>query len=198
MASGWRCSTPRIAFQEMPPACDSVASRSPLLCPRCCFTLQTSCGISCVMGTLYFICSLIGPGHKKRSKSPRIPEMKRKMKGKKMAPLKIKLGMIGGKRKKSSSVRPLFAGGGVFMCVDPVIVAWTAVLAGHFLTGSIFCSLRQEKTSQFGAKRTNFCDLFVLCSSFASCCLLCCLVVFLLVMERSKVWPPGDPLEPPL
>uniref|UniRef100_A0ABM5EJC5 Chromodomain-helicase-DNA-binding protein 3 isoform X5 n=1 Tax=Pogona vitticeps TaxID=103695 RepID=A0ABM5EJC5_9SAUR len=44
-----------------------------------------------------------GPGHKKRSKSPRIPEMKRKMKGKKMAPLKIKLGMIGGKRKKSSS-----------------------------------------------------------------------------------------------
>ncbi|XP_062993455.1 chromodomain-helicase-DNA-binding protein 3 isoform X2 [Elgaria multicarinata webbii] len=44
-----------------------------------------------------------GPGHKKRSKSPRVPEMKRKMKGKKMAPLKIKLGMIGGKRKKSSS-----------------------------------------------------------------------------------------------
>ncbi|XP_025021491.1 chromodomain-helicase-DNA-binding protein 3 isoform X4 [Python bivittatus] len=44
-----------------------------------------------------------GPGHKKRSKSPRIPEMKRKTKGKKMAPLKIKLGMIGGKRKKSSS-----------------------------------------------------------------------------------------------
>ncbi|XP_053122030.1 chromodomain-helicase-DNA-binding protein 3 isoform X4 [Hemicordylus capensis] len=44
-----------------------------------------------------------GPGHKKRSKSPRIPEMKRKMKGKKMAPLKIKLGMIGGKRKKSTS-----------------------------------------------------------------------------------------------
>ncbi|XP_054848530.1 chromodomain-helicase-DNA-binding protein 3 isoform X4 [Eublepharis macularius] len=44
-----------------------------------------------------------GPGHKKRSKSPRIPEMKRKGKGKRMAPLKIKLGMIGGKRKKSSS-----------------------------------------------------------------------------------------------
>ncbi|XP_063157724.1 chromodomain-helicase-DNA-binding protein 3 isoform X2 [Candoia aspera] len=44
-----------------------------------------------------------GPGHKKRSKSPRIPEMKRKTKGKRMAPLKIKLGMIGGKRKKSSS-----------------------------------------------------------------------------------------------
>uniref|UniRef100_A0A8D0HC32 Chromodomain helicase DNA binding protein 3 n=1 Tax=Sphenodon punctatus TaxID=8508 RepID=A0A8D0HC32_SPHPU len=44
-----------------------------------------------------------GPGHKRRSKSPRIPEVKRKMKGKKMAPLKIKLGMIGGKRKKSSS-----------------------------------------------------------------------------------------------
>ncbi|KAH0626116.1 hypothetical protein JD844_000891 [Phrynosoma platyrhinos] len=44
-----------------------------------------------------------GPGHKKRSKSPRIPEIKRKMKGKKMAPLKIKLGMIGAKRKKSSS-----------------------------------------------------------------------------------------------
>uniref|UniRef100_A0A8B9E783 DNA helicase n=4 Tax=Neognathae TaxID=8825 RepID=A0A8B9E783_ANSCY len=47
-----------------------------------------------------------GPGHKKRSKSPRVPELKRKLKGKKMAPLKIKLGVIGGKRKKSSSVRP--------------------------------------------------------------------------------------------
>ncbi|KAK9398320.1 chromodomain-helicase-DNA-binding protein 3 [Crotalus adamanteus] len=44
-----------------------------------------------------------GPGHKKRSKSPRVPEVKRRIKGKKMAPLKIKLGMIGGKRKKSSS-----------------------------------------------------------------------------------------------
>uniref|UniRef100_A0A8B9VPB4 Chromodomain helicase DNA binding protein 3 n=1 Tax=Anas zonorhyncha TaxID=75864 RepID=A0A8B9VPB4_9AVES len=47
-----------------------------------------------------------GPGHKKRSKSPRVPELKRKLKGKKMAPLKIKLGVLGGKRKKSSSVRP--------------------------------------------------------------------------------------------
>uniref|UniRef100_A0A8C0H592 Chromodomain helicase DNA binding protein 3 n=1 Tax=Chelonoidis abingdonii TaxID=106734 RepID=A0A8C0H592_CHEAB len=46
-----------------------------------------------------------GPGHKRRSKSPRVPEMRRKMKGKRMAPLKIKLGMIGGKRKKSTSVR---------------------------------------------------------------------------------------------
>ncbi|KAM8794249.1 chromodomain-helicase-DNA-binding protein 3 [Eudromia elegans] len=44
-----------------------------------------------------------GPGHKKRSKSPRVPELKRKLKGKKMAPLKIKLGVLGGKRKKSSS-----------------------------------------------------------------------------------------------
>ncbi|XP_030402152.1 chromodomain-helicase-DNA-binding protein 3 isoform X2 [Gopherus evgoodei] len=44
-----------------------------------------------------------GPGHKRRSKSPRVPEMRRKMKGKRMAPLKIKLGMIGGKRKKSTS-----------------------------------------------------------------------------------------------
>uniref|UniRef100_A0A452I0D4 Uncharacterized protein n=1 Tax=Gopherus agassizii TaxID=38772 RepID=A0A452I0D4_9SAUR len=43
--------------------------------------------------------------HKRRSKSPRVPEMRRKMKGKRMAPLKIKLGMIGGKRKKSTSVR---------------------------------------------------------------------------------------------
>ncbi|XP_071656222.1 chromodomain-helicase-DNA-binding protein 3 isoform X1 [Patagioenas fasciata] len=44
-----------------------------------------------------------GPGHKKRSKSPRVPELKRRMKGRKMAPLKIKLGVLGGKRKKSSS-----------------------------------------------------------------------------------------------
>uniref|UniRef100_A0A8B9ZZZ9 Chromodomain helicase DNA binding protein 3 n=1 Tax=Anas zonorhyncha TaxID=75864 RepID=A0A8B9ZZZ9_9AVES len=48
-------------------------------------------------------CPLAGPGHKKRSKSPRVPELKRKLKGKKMAPLKIKLGVLGGKRKKSSS-----------------------------------------------------------------------------------------------
>uniref|UniRef100_A0A8C5S3C0 Chromodomain helicase DNA binding protein 3 n=1 Tax=Laticauda laticaudata TaxID=8630 RepID=A0A8C5S3C0_LATLA len=56
-----------------------------------------------------------GPGHKKRSKSPRIPEMKRKGKGKKMAPLKIKLGVIGGKRKKSSSVRRASVG---VICVN--------------------------------------------------------------------------------
>ncbi|XP_069042665.1 chromodomain-helicase-DNA-binding protein 3 isoform X3 [Lepisosteus oculatus] len=43
-----------------------------------------------------------GPGYKKRSKSPRIPE-KKKAKGKKMAPLRIKLGMLGTKRKKSTS-----------------------------------------------------------------------------------------------
>uniref|UniRef100_A0A8C9WLC4 Chromodomain helicase DNA binding protein 3 n=1 Tax=Scleropages formosus TaxID=113540 RepID=A0A8C9WLC4_SCLFO len=45
-----------------------------------------------------------GPGYKKRSKSPRVPD-KKKAKGKKMAPLRIKLGMLGNKRKKSSSVR---------------------------------------------------------------------------------------------
>uniref|UniRef100_A0A8C9TR63 Chromodomain helicase DNA binding protein 3 n=1 Tax=Scleropages formosus TaxID=113540 RepID=A0A8C9TR63_SCLFO len=43
-----------------------------------------------------------GPGYKKRSKSPRVPD-KKKAKGKKMAPLRIKLGMLGNKRKKSSS-----------------------------------------------------------------------------------------------
>ena len=60
----------------------------------------------CPLGT-WWPCLPPGPGHKKRSKSPRVPELKRKMKGKKMAPLKIKLGVIGGKRKKSSSVRSL-------------------------------------------------------------------------------------------
>ncbi|XP_078526362.1 chromodomain-helicase-DNA-binding protein 3 isoform X4 [Lissotriton helveticus] len=44
-----------------------------------------------------------GPGHKKRSKSPRVMEPKKKLKGKKMIPLKIKLGIMGNKRKKSSS-----------------------------------------------------------------------------------------------
>uniref|UniRef100_A0A3B3RVI5 Chromodomain helicase DNA binding protein 3 n=1 Tax=Paramormyrops kingsleyae TaxID=1676925 RepID=A0A3B3RVI5_9TELE len=43
-----------------------------------------------------------GPGYKKRSKSPRVPE-KKKAKAKKMAPLRIKLGIMGNKRKKSSS-----------------------------------------------------------------------------------------------
>uniref|UniRef100_A0AAY4AM25 DNA helicase n=1 Tax=Denticeps clupeoides TaxID=299321 RepID=A0AAY4AM25_9TELE len=44
-----------------------------------------------------------GPGYKKRSKSPRVSD-KKKAKAKKMAPLRIKLGALGGKRKKSSSV----------------------------------------------------------------------------------------------
>ncbi|XP_043542852.1 chromodomain-helicase-DNA-binding protein 3 isoform X2 [Chiloscyllium plagiosum] len=43
-----------------------------------------------------------GPGAKKRSKSPRVPDEKKK-KRKKMIPLKIKLGIMGPKRKKSSS-----------------------------------------------------------------------------------------------
>ncbi|XP_064207642.1 chromodomain-helicase-DNA-binding protein 3-like isoform X1 [Anguilla rostrata] len=43
-----------------------------------------------------------GPGYKKRSKSPRVME-KKKAKVKKMAPLRIKLGVLGGKRKRSSS-----------------------------------------------------------------------------------------------
>ncbi|XP_028856900.1 chromodomain-helicase-DNA-binding protein 3 isoform X3 [Denticeps clupeoides] len=43
-----------------------------------------------------------GPGYKKRSKSPRVSD-KKKAKAKKMAPLRIKLGALGGKRKKSSS-----------------------------------------------------------------------------------------------
>ena len=76
--------------------------------PRGPFVLWTQCcppiGV-CPLGTWWPCPPPPGPGHKKRSKSPRVPELKRKMKGKKMAPLKIKLGVIGGKRKKSSSVR---------------------------------------------------------------------------------------------
>uniref|UniRef100_A0A672TAQ3 Chromodomain helicase DNA binding protein 3 n=1 Tax=Sinocyclocheilus grahami TaxID=75366 RepID=A0A672TAQ3_SINGR len=44
-----------------------------------------------------------GPGFKKRSKSPRVSD-KKKPKPKKMAPLRIKLGALGNKRKKSSSL----------------------------------------------------------------------------------------------
>ncbi|CAL8241609.1 unnamed protein product [Merluccius merluccius] len=47
-----------------------------------------------------------GPGYKKRSKSPRVSEKKKaaaQAKAKKMAPIRIKLGPIGGKRKKSCS-----------------------------------------------------------------------------------------------
>uniref|UniRef100_A0A8B9HEE6 Chromodomain helicase DNA binding protein 3 n=1 Tax=Astyanax mexicanus TaxID=7994 RepID=A0A8B9HEE6_ASTMX len=53
-----------------------------------------------------------GPGYKKRSKSPRVPE-KKKPKPKKMAPLRIKLGALGNKRKKMSAYNtnacPLFS-----------------------------------------------------------------------------------------
>ncbi|XP_014405313.1 PREDICTED: chromodomain-helicase-DNA-binding protein 3 isoform X7 [Myotis brandtii] len=45
-----------------------------------------------------------GPGHKRRSKSPRVPDGRKKLRGKKMTPLKIKLGLLGGKRKKGSYV----------------------------------------------------------------------------------------------
>ena len=46
-----------------------------------------------------------GPGYKKRSKSPRVPDKKRSLaKAKKMAPIRIKLSPIGAKRKKSCSV----------------------------------------------------------------------------------------------
>uniref|UniRef100_H3D637 Chromodomain helicase DNA binding protein 3 n=1 Tax=Tetraodon nigroviridis TaxID=99883 RepID=H3D637_TETNG len=45
-----------------------------------------------------------GPGYKKRSKSPRVPERKKAAaKVKKMAPIRIKLSPIGAKRKKSCS-----------------------------------------------------------------------------------------------
>ncbi|XP_039996405.1 chromodomain-helicase-DNA-binding protein 3 isoform X1 [Xiphias gladius] len=45
-----------------------------------------------------------GPGYKKRSKSPRVPDKKRALaKAKKMAPIRIKLSPIGAKRKKSCS-----------------------------------------------------------------------------------------------
>uniref|UniRef100_A0A8D1R3W7 Chromodomain helicase DNA binding protein 3 n=1 Tax=Sus scrofa TaxID=9823 RepID=A0A8D1R3W7_PIG len=46
-----------------------------------------------------------GPGHKRRSKSPRVPDGRKKLRGKKMAPLKIKLGLLGGKRKKGGSTQ---------------------------------------------------------------------------------------------
>ncbi|XP_029931959.1 chromodomain-helicase-DNA-binding protein 3 isoform X4 [Myripristis murdjan] len=47
-----------------------------------------------------------GPGYKKRSKSPRVPDKKKTAgvaKAKKMAPIRIKLGALGTKRKKSCS-----------------------------------------------------------------------------------------------
>uniref|UniRef100_A0AAY4AMW2 DNA helicase n=1 Tax=Denticeps clupeoides TaxID=299321 RepID=A0AAY4AMW2_9TELE len=58
-----------------------------------------------------------GPGYKKRSKSPRVSD-KKKAKAKKMAPLRIKLGALGGKRKKSSSVgsAPAVVSNGPVLC----------------------------------------------------------------------------------
>lgn len=55
------------------------------------------CSVACVA-------CVTGPGYKKRSKSLRTSD-KKKPKPKKMAPLRIKLGALGNKRKKSSSVR---------------------------------------------------------------------------------------------
>ncbi|XP_038943546.1 chromodomain-helicase-DNA-binding protein 3 isoform X6 [Rattus norvegicus] len=44
-----------------------------------------------------------GPGHKRRGKSARAPDGRKKLRGKKMAPLKIKLGLLGGRRRKAGS-----------------------------------------------------------------------------------------------
>lgn len=55
---------------------------------------------------MLFIYFTPGPGYKKRSKSPRVPDKKKALaKAKKMAPIRIKLSPIGAKRKKSCSVR---------------------------------------------------------------------------------------------
>lgn len=62
-----------------------------IICLRC-----VQCAVLCLCVT--------GPGYKKRSKSLRASD-KKKPKPKKMAPLRIKLGALGNKRKKSSSVR---------------------------------------------------------------------------------------------
>lgn len=59
-----------------------------------------------------------GPGYKKRSKSPRVPDKKAKAKAKKMAPIRIKLGALGPKRKKSSSVSGFGCVGGSEICVS--------------------------------------------------------------------------------
>lgn len=55
--------------------------------------------------TLMLLMIRSGPGYKKRSKSPRVPDKKKAAaKAKKMAPIRIKLSPIGAKRKKSCSV----------------------------------------------------------------------------------------------
>lgn len=57
--------------------------------------------------SLYSLTVCLGPGYKKRSKSPRVPDKKKTAgvaKAKKMAPIRIKLGALGTKRKKSCSV----------------------------------------------------------------------------------------------
>lgn len=60
---------------------------------------------------LYALAVCPGPGYKKRSKSPRVPDKKKASavaKAKKMAPIRIKLSPIGAKRKKSCSVSKKF------------------------------------------------------------------------------------------
>lgn len=64
-------------------------------------TIYTRLCLSYICGTFH-----PGPGFKKRSKSPRVPDKKKAAaaKAKKMAPIRIKLSPIGAKRKKSCSV----------------------------------------------------------------------------------------------
>uniref|UniRef100_A0A8C6YF64 Chromodomain helicase DNA binding protein 3 n=1 Tax=Naja naja TaxID=35670 RepID=A0A8C6YF64_NAJNA len=111
-----------------------------------------------------------GPGHKKRSKSPRIPEMKRKGKGKKMAPLKIKLGVIGGKRKKSSSVRRTSVGAA---CVN-VNPELTLAFLGKIIAG-------EEEADGYETDHQDYCEVcqqggeIILCDSCPRAYHLVCL-----------------------
>lgn len=70
--------------------------------------------LQCVYCAVLCLC-VTGPGYKKRSKSLRTSD-KKKPKPKKMAPLRIKLGALGNKRKKSSSVR--MHAGCIGLCCD--------------------------------------------------------------------------------
>uniref|UniRef100_A0A8C7SDR0 Chromodomain helicase DNA binding protein 3 n=1 Tax=Oncorhynchus mykiss TaxID=8022 RepID=A0A8C7SDR0_ONCMY len=92
-----------------------------------------------------------GPGYKKsRSKSPRVLAERKKAVAKKMAPIRIKLGALGHKRKKSSSVSFTMLCN-VYGCID--------VLCGLLSVGACRCVRGDVEVDGYETDHQDYCEV---------------------------------------
>uniref|UniRef100_A0A674C229 Chromodomain helicase DNA binding protein 3 n=1 Tax=Salmo trutta TaxID=8032 RepID=A0A674C229_SALTR len=92
-----------------------------------------------------------GPGYKKsRSKSPRVLAERKKAVAKKMAPIRIKLGALGNKRKKSSSVSFTMLCN-VYGCID--------VLCGLLSVGACKCVRGDVEVDGYETDHQDYCEV---------------------------------------